>query len=79
MSTIELEKNFAIELIETNLTVIKNDILAILKNWNQDSAMEMIERTRRGDLPEAELDAIALTNLLEKQKHLEDILKSIGE
>jgi len=79
MSTIEFEKNFAIELLETNLTVIKNDIATILKNWNQKSAIEMIEMTRRGDLPEAEVDAIALTNLLEKQKHLEEILQSLGE
>ena len=27
MSTIEFEKTFAIELLETNLTVIKNDLL----------------------------------------------------
>ena len=39
----------------------------------------MIEKTRKGDLPEAELDAIALTNLLDKQKHLEDILQALGE
>ena len=79
MSTIEFEKNFAIELLETNLTVIKSEISSILKNWNQDSAIEMIEKTRKGDLPEAELDAIALTNLLDKQKHLEDILQALGE
>lgn len=79
MSTIEFEKSFAIELVETNLTVIKKEIDAILKNWKQESAIEMIEKTRKGDLPEAELDAIALTNLLEKQKHLEDILQSLGE
>ena len=79
MSTIEFEKTFAIELLETNLTVIKNDITTILKNWNQISAIEMIERSRRGDLPEAEVDAIALTNLLEKQKHVEEILQSLGE
>ncbi len=79
MSTIEFEKNFAIELLETNLTVIKNDITAILKNWNQQSAIEMIERTRNGDLPETEVDAIALTNLLKKQKHLEEILQSLRE
>ena len=41
-------------------------------------AVEMIERTRRGDLPEAEVDAIALTNLLDKRKELEALQASIG-
>ena len=39
----------------------------------------MIQKTRKGDLPDAELDAISLKNLLANQKHFEDILKSIRE
>ena len=64
MKTIEFEKEFAIELLETNLAVIKNEIQ---KKWNQLSAEEMIEKTRKGELEEAQGDAISLTNLVEKQ------------
>ena len=31
-----------------------------------------------GELPEAEVDAIALTNLLEKRLELEELLTTIG-
>lgn len=79
MSTIELEKDFAIELIETNLAIIKNEIEVILNMWNQNSAEEMIKKTEEGELPEAEIDAISLSNLIEKQSHLEEILRSIEE
>ena len=79
MSTIELEKDFAIEIIETNLAIIKNEIEVILNMWNQNSAEEMIKKTEEGELPEAEIDAISLSNLIEKQSHLEEILRSIEE
>ena len=79
MSTVKLERKIAIDLLETKIQVIKNEIQIILKNWNQESAIEMIEKTRKGEISEAEGDAISLTNLLEKQKYLEDILNSIKE
>ena len=79
MSTIELEKDFAIELIETNLAIIKNEIEVIINMWNQNSPQEMIKKTEEGELPEAEIDAISLSNLIEKQSHLEEILRSIEE
>ncbi|MHA1167132.1 MAG: hypothetical protein ACTSRU_04880 [Candidatus Hodarchaeales archaeon] len=78
MSVVNIDRLLARELIETNLAVIKKDIEVILESWGQDSALEMIERTRRGDLPEAEVDAIALTNLLDKRKELEKLQASIG-
>ena len=79
MSTVEFEKDFAIKLLETNLAVIKNEINIILKNWNQESAEKMIDKTRNGELPETEMNAISLTNLIEKQKYLEDVLQTIEE
>ncbi|MFW9992673.1 MAG: hypothetical protein ACFFD4_11555 [Candidatus Odinarchaeota archaeon] len=78
MTEITIDRSLARELIENNLAVITKDIETILESWNQDSADEMIERTRRGELPEAEVDAIALTNLLEKKQELEKLLADIG-
>lgn len=79
LATVQLEKNFVIELIDTNLAVIKTEIELILANWNQTSSEEMIEKTRKGELAEAELDAISLTNLLEKQKTIEKVLLTLGD
>ncbi len=38
----------------------------------------MLELTREGKLPEAENDAIALTNLLDKVKELDEVLEKIN-
>ena len=79
MRTVEFEKDFAIDLLETKLAVVKNEIQDILKQWNQESAEEMIEKTRKGELPEAEDDAISLTNLVDIQRYLEEVLQEIEE
>ena len=79
MRTVEFEKDFAIDLIETKLAVVNKEIQAILENWNQESAEEMIKKTRKGELSEAENDAISLTNLVDMQNYLEEVLQEIEE
>ena len=79
MRTVEFEKDFAIDLIETKLAVVNKEIQAILENWNQESAEEMIKKTRKGELSEAENDAISLTNLVDMQNYLEEVLQEIDE
>ena len=78
MTEVSIDRFLARELVETNLAVIKSEIDSILKVWGQKSAQKMIERTRRGELPEAEMDAIALTNLLDKRNELEQLMLKIG-
>ena len=78
MTTVSIKASIAKDLIETKLTVIRSEIEAILKTWGQKSAKEMIEKARRGELPESEMDAIALTNLLDKREELEELMKNIG-
>ncbi|MFX0117096.1 MAG: hypothetical protein ACFFB3_21290 [Candidatus Hodarchaeota archaeon] len=77
MTTVTIDQSLARKLVETNLAVIIAEIESILKKWAQTSAKTMIERTERGELPEAEVDAIALTNLLEKRLELEELLATI--
>lgn len=78
MTAVSIDQHVAKELVQTNLAVIKSEIEEILQRWNEEDATEMVEKTRRGELPEAELDAIALTNLIDKQKELDALLIKIG-
>ena len=78
MNTISIEQSLAKDLVETKLRFLKKEILKILEKWDQTSANEMIELTRVGKIPEAELDAIALTNLVNKREELEALQLKIG-
>ena len=78
MNTISIEQSLAKDLVETKLRFLKKEILKILEKWDQTSATEMIELTRVGKIPEAELDAIALTNLVNKREELEALQLKIG-
>ena len=77
MTTVSIDQRMALDLVESRLKQVNDQVAAILERWHQDSAVEMIERTRKGKLPEAEIDAIALTNLLEKREQLEGLLKEV--
>jgi len=78
METIALKRDLAKDLVETKLRIIKEEIAKILEKWNQDSTKELITLTRAGEIPEAELDAIALTNLVKKRDELDVLLREIG-
>ncbi len=78
MKTISIEHRLAKDLVETKLRFIKEEISKILEKWGQTSAIEMITLTRAGKIPEAEPDAISLTNLVDKREELETLLLKIG-
>ena len=78
MKTIPIERDLAKDLVETKLRFIKEKITIILDKWKQISTTEMINRTRAGELPEAEVDAISLTNLVKKRDELELLLIKVG-
>ncbi|MCE7733269.1 MAG: hypothetical protein GPJ54_00230 [Candidatus Heimdallarchaeota archaeon] len=78
MATVSIDKDLAIDLIESKLREITGTIDSILALWKEKSAKEMIEKSRKGKLPESEMDAIALTNLLDRQQDLEKMLSNYG-
>ena len=78
-ASVSLNKDFALELIETNLAVVRKDIRRILSRWQVKSSQEMIEMTEKGELREAEVDALALTNLIDKEKELEGLHAFVDE
>jgi hypothetical protein len=79
MPQVSIDKDLAIDLIETKLREIKSQIAEILKKWGQDSVVTMIQLSREGRLPESEMDAISLTNLNDKMVELESLAQDLGE
>ena len=77
MDIVKLPRDDAVRLITDKLREIDNRIQKILQRWNQPSTEVFLERTRTGDLEDAEIDAITLTNLIEERdriSHLYDQL-----
>ena len=79
MTQISMDKDLAMDLIESKLRNIKKQILEILGKWNQPSAEIMIQLSRDGKLPESEIDAIGLTNLKKKMYELEKYQRSLED
>jgi len=72
-----MDKDLAKDLIDSKLKNIKTQISEIVEKWNQPSADIMIQLSREGKLPESELDAIGLTNLLKKKFELENLQRNL--
>ncbi|MHA1719295.1 MAG: hypothetical protein ACTSWX_03395 [Promethearchaeota archaeon] len=77
MTQISMDKDLAKDLIDSKLKNIKTQISEIVEKWNQPSADIMIQLSREGKLPESELDAIGLTNLLKKKFELENLQRNL--
>ncbi len=63
--------------VTKQLEGVNNQIKTILTKWKQDSATNLIKLVGAGELPDAKLDSIELTNLLEEKKQLEDMIKTM--
>lgn len=74
-----MNQGLAKNLVNTKLRVLEKEISEILIKWNQTCASEMIELTKAGKIPEAEPDAITLTNLLDRRVKFENLLLRIEE
>jgi len=79
MTTVSLDRDLAVDLFKLKLRDIKTDIQVIIEKWEYKDPHKLITDTRTGKLAEAELDAISLTNLLEKKNKMETLLLSIRE
>ncbi len=70
MTTIPVEKEFLIDLIDSKLRVLQNEIQAILNKWKYTSIEKFLSDARDGTLEEAEDDAICMRNLTDKREEL---------
>jgi len=75
--TITLDNKIAEDLIKFKLRSVQNTLSKILIDWNQDNAEDFIEKARTGELPDAEMDAITVRQLISDLEKLESLLKSI--
>lgn len=65
---ITLDYETAKNLIDTKLRLLRSEVATILERWSESS------KARSGSLPEAEHDAIVLTNLLERISEFQNLL-----
>ncbi len=79
MTQISMDKDLAKDLIASKLRNIKIQISEIVEKWDQPSAEILIQLSREGKLPESELDAIGLTNLLQKKFELEKYQRNLED
>lgn len=70
MATVNLDQDLAIDLINTKLKVISQEIENILTKWQYTDATLFIQDAKNGTLEEAEDDAISLRHLLDTQEEL---------
>ena len=67
MATIPVEKEILEDLVNSKLKQLTQKINSILKKWNYTSIEDFLNHAADGTLQEAEMDAISLTNLLERK------------
>ena len=76
MSSVSLDTDLALNLVNSKLTSVTKEIEEILARWEYDDADLFLKDAREGKLEEAEDDAIDLTNLLDIREDLFNLKKS---
>jgi hypothetical protein len=67
MATIPVEKEILEDLINSKLNQLTQKINTILSKWDYTSIEKFLKHAADGTLQEAEMDAISLTNLVERK------------
>jgi hypothetical protein len=75
--SVQLDSNLAEDLVKFKLKSIQDTIKAILVKWNQSNTDDFIQRTRTGELPNAEPDSIIIRQLVTDFDRLDKVLKQI--
>ncbi|TFG05183.1 MAG: hypothetical protein EU536_02750 [Promethearchaeota archaeon] len=70
MTTITVEKEILMDLIDSKLRVLQDEIQAILIKWNYSAIEKFLSDARDRTLEEAEDDAICMRNLTDKREEL---------
>ena len=64
MAQVTIDKFLAEDLVDTKISIINSDINQLLETWNYNSHDKFLEDARNGTLEEAEMDAMAIRQLL---------------
>ena len=70
MTSISVDKEILMDLIDSKLKVLQDEIHTILKKWNYTSIEKFLSDTRDGALEEAEDDAVCMRNLTDMRDEL---------
>jgi hypothetical protein len=76
MANVSIDKTILDDLIEFKLRHITEEIQVLLQNWHYKSSTTFIDDARKGKLKEAEMDAIAIRQLISERDHLRELLES---
>ena len=79
MTSISMDKELLENLVDFKLRHVLSNIDKILETWNYESADEFLKHAKEGTLKEAEMDAIALRQLLLQREKLENLKASWKE
>ena len=70
MTSISVDKDILMDLIDSKLKVLQDEIHTILQKWNYTSIEKFLSDARDGTLEEAEDDAVCMRNLTDKREEL---------
>ena len=70
MATIPVEKELLDDLLNSKLKQIIHKINKIMETWQYSSIDAFLHDSSNGTLQEAEMDAISLTNLIDRRDEL---------
>ena len=76
MASVSIDRDIAIDLVNTKLNAIVQEINDILRRWKYDDPKLFIQDTRNGSLEEAEDDAISLMNLLDVRDNITELKRN---
>ena len=74
---VEIPYSIAQALLESKIKELRDRVNEILVTWNQKDAEEFQKLTREGKIPEAEIDAIRIGNIIERLHEFEEIYSNL--
>ncbi len=77
MARISVDKEVLMNLLDYKLNHLKEEIDRILNKWNYTSSPEFLKHAKDGTLSEAEMDAIAMRQLIPDYNKLRELLNSV--
>jgi len=78
MANVSLDKEIALDLLNTKINSIVQEINLILSRWKYNDPESFISDAKTGVIDEAEDDAIALMNLIDAREDLYNLKRSWG-
>ena len=70
MTMISVDRTFLMDLLDSILKILQDEINKILKKWNYSSIELFLADSKAGIVEETEDDAVCLKNLLDKREEL---------